>query len=115
MPEEIIENKNRRVLIDLEVADEYEFVASVNAKYGSNAESPAEAIDVCIENAFIGLGGSNVAGWSKPYLSKWISQDDLIKTLWKTLEENQNDCCHKYANPCPPTHNCPTCNTVDLG
>lgn len=115
MSEEINQNANRRVMVDLDITSDHEFVAAVNEKYKSSAESPAEAIDVCIENAFIGLAGSNVSGWSKPLMSQWKSQADLIQELWKVIDETKDDCCHKYANPCPPTHNCPTCNTVDLG
>jgi hypothetical protein len=115
MSEEISQKANRRIMIDLDIIAEYEFVAAVNEKYGSNAGSPAEAIDVCVENAFVGLAGSNVPGWSKPLMSQWKTQDDLIRDLWEVIDETKDDCCHKYANPCPPTHNCPTCNTVDLG
>lgn len=108
------------VTLQVEITDEAAFVAAANALTGKNQTRPQEIMYELSLKLLDGIPGHNLASVSTAFTDEWINDRELISTLYKVIEQQQELCCHAstgtaHGVKCPPTHNCQLCNDVHLG
>lgn len=108
------------VTLQVEVTDESAFVTAANALTGKNQTRLQEIVYELALRLLNGIPGHDLASVSTAYTDEWINDRELISSLYKVIESQQELCCHGSAGTehglkCPPTHNCQLCNDVHLG
>lgn len=120
MKENDINYNKVMVTLQVEVTDEAAFVVAANAVTGKVQTRLQDIMYTLSLKLLDGIPGHELASVSTAFTEQWVNDRELISTLYKIIEQQEELCCHASAGTehglkCPPTHNCQLCNDVHLG
>jgi hypothetical protein len=120
MSEQNIDRSKIMVTINLEIADESEFISSANRIIGTQHTKVHDIVRDLASMVMGNIPGKDVAMISTSYVDEWLNDRQLISELYKSIDSHEEKCCHQGSSgdrsvKCPPLHNCQLCNDVHLG
>lgn len=107
------------IAINYEPEDESAVANAIAAIHGGSAGTIKEAVDA-VAASLEAIPGAHVPHWSSPDTENWVSQQEVISTLYQQIDNHVCQCCHQITvapagvitfepGTCPPLHNCAVC------